>query len=104
MVNVEKLLKSDFINRLLGFAERYDQVHSSNSVCNLKRWIDAQDYEHIKYFLLENPIELHIPFSMRDFISMDSSELAYYQELCTNISALIDEKRALKNEFMNFIE
>lgn len=106
MLNVEKLLKSDFIDRFLGFVEAYDTVLNKNVFSSVEKWLECgkEDYDCIKYFLMTLAPEYKLPFRIEEFIFMSPEELAKEQEKCAKICALLNEKRALYEEFLTFYE
>lgn len=106
ILNEGKLLESDFIDRFLGFVEAYEEVRGINLIDTVEEWLsyNKKEYDNIKYFLQTSSTEYNLPFTIQDFISMSSNELIAYQEKCTKISALLDEKRALYQEFILFYE
>ncbi len=106
-LNVEKLLESDFIDRFLGFVEAYDELFDNNvfDTC-VTKWLEYshEEYDCIKYFLHTSSSEYSFPFSINDFSFMSLSEIISSYEKCTKICALLDEKRALYEEFNTFYE
>lgn len=106
-LNEKKLSKSDFINRFLNFLVDYDKVFNKNVFDTVvHEWLDygKEDYDCIKYFLLTSSQEYSLPFRMEDFINMTLDDFVAYQEKCAKICALLDEKRALYEEFNTFYE
>lgn len=103
-LNVEKFLKSDFLNRFLAFAKEYDTLLDSNVLETSKTWIKQKDYELIRYFLNCNPQEYALPFSLREFISMNYSEFAIWQIFALDFYNILEEKNKLYQEFNSFYE
>lgn len=105
-LNVERLLESDFIDRFFGFAEVYDKVFGKNVFDSVTKWLSygKEEYDYIKYFLNTSCFEYSLPFSVDDFISMSSDEIIEYQKKCAKIREILDEKRALYEEFSTFYE
>lgn len=106
-LNVKKLLKSDFIDRFLDFVEAYDEVFDKNVFDTVvDKWLDygKEEYDCIKYFLMTSRSEYSLPFSIEDFINMTLNDFVTCQEKCAKICALLDEKRALYEEFITFYE
>lgn len=106
-LNKQKLSKSDFICRFLDFTVTYDVVFNKDVFDTAtKEWLkyDNEDYECVKYFLMTSSQEYSLPFSMEDFINMTLDDFVAYQEKCSIICALLDEKRALYEEFNTFYE
>ncbi len=103
-LNVERLLESDFIDRFLGFIEEYESVCGINLFDTVSDWLSEEEYDYIKYFLNTTVSEYHLPFDIRDFIYMDYDKFIDYQEKCIKISALLDEKKSLYQEFNSFYE
>lgn len=106
-LNIEKLLESDIIDRVLDFLQAYDELFDKNVFDTAtSEWLKygKEDYNCIKYFLMTSASEYTLPFRIEDFISMTPDELAKEQEKCAKIFALLDEKRALYEEFLTFYE
>lgn len=105
-LNVERLLESDFIDRFLGFVEVYDKVSGKNVFDSVTKWLSYgnEEYDYIKYFLNTSCFEYSLPFSIDDFISMSLDEIIEYQKKCAKIREILDEKRALYEEFSTFYE
>ncbi len=101
-LNVEKLVNSDFLDRLLGFVEKYSEVFNTNVVPACYGWIERQDFEAISYFLRSTVLDFRLPFSLHDFISMNTSTFMYFHERITQICTLWDERAALYEEFNSF--
>lgn len=106
-LNVEKLLESDFIDRFLGFVEAYDEIFDKNvfdTVVDKCLDYGKEEYDYIKYFLMTSYSEYSLPFRMENFINMTLDDFATCQEKYAKICALLDEKRALYEEFNTFYE
>ncbi len=106
-LNIDRLLESDIIDRFLGFVEEYDKVFGKNVFDTVvDKWLDygKEDYDCIKYFLMTSSSEYCLPFNMKDFISMTLYDFVLSKEKCVKICALLDEKRALYQEFITFYE
>lgn len=106
-LNVEKLLETDFIDRFFGFVEAYDEVFNRNVFdTGVAKWLSYhnEDYDCIKYFLHTSSSEYSFPFSINDFTFMSIDEIIKSYEKCTRMCALLDEKRALYQEFNTFYE
>lgn len=106
-LNEEKLLESDFIDRFLGFVEAYDKAFNTNVFDSVSKWLSYgnEEYDYIKYFLMTSHSDYSIPFTIEEFICINSKQLLVgYQKKCTKICALLDEKRALYEEFNTFYE
>lgn len=98
----EVFLNSDFSSRLLAFLQEYDCVRNIETVSLVETWLHQKAYESILYFLHPSAVEWSIPFSMHTFISMSPQELVFWQEYCIKLSALLDEKKLLYQEFQKF--
>ena len=105
-LNVEKLLESDFIDRFLGFVEAYEEVFNRNVFNTVTKWLEYghEEYDNIKYFLHTSSSEYSFPFTINDFTFMSFGEIIQSYEKCTKICAVLDEKRALYEEFNTFYE
>lgn len=106
-LNVDKLLETDFIDRFLGFVEAYDEVFNRDVFnTGVAQWLEYnnEDYDCIGYFLYTSFSEYAFPFNINDFTFMSLSEITQCYEKCTKICALLDEKRALYQEFNTFYE
>lgn len=101
-LNTEKILNSDFIDRLIGFAEDYDSLRHSNCLEEIQKWLKDENYSYIRYFLA--PDESIFTFSIYEFISLNANTFVYWQEFYTKLAILLDEKRALYEEFISFYE
>lgn len=102
--NTKRLLKTDFCDRLLGFAEKYDEVRGTSSYDNIKKWINENNFDSIKYFLDTYPVEYFLPVTMQQFVTMSYEEFLCLQSVYLEVSALIDEKKALYQELISFCE
>lgn len=78
-LNVEKLSKSDFSNRLLSFVKDYEAFLNINIYNDVVDWIIEEKYDLIKVFLSSKPIK-----------DIDR--------------ALLDRKKALYEKFISFYE
>lgn len=105
-LNVEKLLESDFMDRFLGFVEAYDEVFNNNVFDSVEKWLEygKENYDCIRYFLMTSRSDYSIPFTIEEFICMNSKQIIDYQKKCAEICVLLDEKRALYEEFNTFYE
>lgn len=103
-LNVEKILNTDFTDRFLGFVEKYESIRSIQLLSTAKKWVENEDFDSIKYFLHVTPVECYIPCTMHEFIFMDISYFEVFQNICTEISALLDEKKYLYHELTSFYE
>lgn len=103
-LNQHKLLQTDFTDRFLGFTERYDEILDASVTSLAEYWVENRNWNYIRYFLSNAPVEYSIPFTIRSFISMSTCEMEYWQDHVTDISALLDEKLALYNEMISFYE
>lgn len=106
-LNVEKLLASDFIDRFLGFAEAYDKEFNNDVFDTAtKKWLKSgeEEYEYIKFFLNVTAIDYRVPITIYEFVAMTPDEHNAFQKKCERICALLDEKRALYQEFNTFYE
>lgn len=104
ILNAKKLLNSDFINRLTGFAEEYDKFRNLNTLVSIEEWIHNEDYSNIRYFLFTSNVEYLINFSIDEFVSMSPDDFYYYHEFFSKLAALLDEKKSLYEEFISFYE
>lgn len=103
-LNKEKLLSTDFIDRLIGFVEKFDAISRKNTLSFVYEWLDKEDYDYIKYFLLISSVETMLPFSLHEFAMMTPEKLIAFQEFYSKVSTLLNEKQALYEEFNSFYE
>lgn len=81
ILNVEKLSKSGFIDRLLDFAKDYGKAKNVNFYDDIVDWFIDQNYTYIKSFLSSTP-------SQGSGVNQ----------------SLLDRKNALYEEFISFYE
>ena len=74
-LNLEKLLKTDFIDRFLGFLEKYDEVRDTYIYHRAQKWINEKNFDSIRYFLNTTPIETSLPISLNQFVSMNYEDV-----------------------------
>ena len=103
MINKEKLLQSDFLDRFLGFMESYSKYWSSYAIFLAKDWVDLEYYDEILSFL-RNEKELKVPFTMQYFLYMSIYDFECWQNRFSDMCSLLDEKKALYEEFLTFYE
>lgn len=103
-LNVEKLLESDFLDRFFAFAEKYDNLLDSSVLETSKTWIKQNDYELIRYFLNCNSQEYSLPFTLREFISMNYNEFRKSQIFASDLYTILEEKKKLYQELNSFYE
>lgn len=80
-LNVEKLSKSGFINRLLDFVKDYEKARNVKYYDDVVDWFIDQKYTYIKSFLSSVP-----------------------NENIGEKQSLLDRKKALYEEFISFYE
>lgn len=105
-LNKEKILETDFIDRFLGFVERYDDIYDTNHSIDMEGHIASQNFYSIHKFIkpkISDSINF-APFSIKQFLSMSIEEIIHFQEYFSKIYSLIDEKKALYEEFLSFYE
>lgn len=103
-LNVKKLLKTDFIERFLGFVEKYETVRDVNLFETAYKWISTMDFDCVKSFLHTIPVEYSLPFTITDFVYMSYDDFLQFQGKSTEILALLDEKKSLYQELLSFYE
>lgn len=103
-LNKEKLLNTDFIDRFLCFIKKFDNVCRKNTLSFVQKWIDEEEYDYIKSFLLITSIETVIPITMHEFATMVPEKILAFQNFCSSVSALLNEKQTLYEEFNSFYE
>lgn len=104
LLNTQKLLNSDFIDRFVGFVEKYDEVRETNNLISVKKWIDNGDYSYIKYFLHLSPMESMVHLSIYELLNLSVDDFNNLQDSCSKLAILLDEQRALYEEFLTFYE
>ena len=105
-LNAQKLSKSDFIDRFLGFVESYDKMYGSHFLAIVSDWFLKKKYDNIWYLFNTSSsyFSYSLPFTMHEFIFMEPAQIAMYKEICMKICTLQDEEKALFQEFKLFYE
>ncbi len=106
-LNVKKLLASNFIDRFLSFSKDYDKEFNTDVFDTAtEKWLKygKEEYEYIKFFLNVTTIEYRIPITIYEFVAMTPDEHKSFQTRCEKICKLLDEKKALYEEFITFYE
>lgn len=99
-----QIQESYFLDRLIAFAERYDCFLSSGESTIVRKLIAKEKFDSIKDWLSIKPDENRLPWTIREFAFMPKEEIAYFQALYMELSALIDEKMALYEEFLSYYQ
>ena len=102
-LNVEKLLNSGFIDRILGFSHAYDEAFNTQTEESITNLIKKKQYDAIIFFL-DSSSNILLPFSAQNFALMDSFELKAWQDFISKKIALADERVTFKEEFNSFYE
>ena len=104
LLNKQKLLNSDFIDRFFGFIEEYDNIRKTDSLNSVTKWIDNEDYSYIRHFLHLSPKESMVQLSVYEFIYLTTSDFLELQNSYSKLAALFDEQKSLYQEFLSFYE
>ena len=104
ILNEEKLLNSDFLDRFIGFAQRYEQIIGNPLVSSVQNWIFKKEFDSIGYYLDCSSCDHLLPFTAEQFITMEPGDLLFWQDFITKKCAVLDERKALRQVFFAFYE
>ena len=104
ILNTQKLLESNFIERLTGFLQSYSELFGSEKRNIIEECIAKKDYNTIGFFLKSSSNQPIMPFSSREFITMDIPTIMFWKENIIKKCTYIDEKKSLEEEFYSFYE
>ena len=93
---------SDFGKRFLDFAKRFDEIKISNLLQSATTWVETANYEYIMYFLKPEPYVSLLPFTLKEFVEMNIEQISIWQNYCTRLQNLLDEKESLYNELLSY--
>ena len=93
---------SDLYHWLLGFIEAYDRVYTINLMPTYKEWLKNGRYDCIRRFLDVTIYEYSLPFGLEFFNQMSVDNFILMQKETRRREALLDEKKALYQEFIEF--
>ncbi len=100
-LNLKEFYDSDFKAQFLEFTKRYDEVYSDNYYNQAVMWLANYNFDEIYKFLA--PTELKIPFNIKEFIDMSSLQLIIYQDICSKMIQLEDEKQSLRESLQDLL-
>lgn len=101
-INITLPEGSDFCKRFLDFAKRYEETKKNNILQTATSWVETESYEYIMSFLKPDPYVSLLPFSLKDFVKMSPEEISTWQNNCTRLQNLLDEKESLYNELLSY--
>jgi len=103
MKKLNALKDNFFLDRFLGFIERYDEVSKTNMIYTASKWVKDKDFDAIYYCL-----KLFLPDSMVclshvELANMTEEELFALQEFSKKMAPLLDEEKALYHELCGYM-
>lgn len=93
---------SDFCKRFLDFIQRFEEIKDYNLLQSATVWVETANYEYILYFLKPDPYVALLPFSLKEFVEMNAEQISIWQNYCTKLQDLLDEKESLYNELLSY--
>lgn len=103
MKKQNKLKDSFFLDRFLGFVERYDEVKKTNMMYTAEKWVKEKDFDAIYYCLkLSNP-DAMVCLSHIELANMTEEELLALQDFSKKMAPLLDEEKALCAEIAGYL-
>lgn len=101
---VDDYLNSDLSKWILGFIEVYDGYFYNNAIQSYRDWLKKGKYDCIRHFLKTNIFEYSLPFGLEYFNQLSVENFKFIQEETKKVEALLDEKKALYQQFIEFFD
>ena len=90
-----------FLDRFLGFVEKYDEAFENQALPSAEKWVSEKDYASIGHFLRPNVNESVFSIPYQELANMSVESLTFLQQKAQKIAPVLDEQKALYEEFMN---
>ena len=102
--NEQSFLSSDYVDRLLTFAQKYDEVFEKDVVAFVKKRLEEKRYYDIRHFLRTSPYETTFTMPVKEFSNLSVDDFRSLRDYYKKVSDLIETKIALHEEILSFYD
>jgi len=103
MKKLNELKDSFFLDRFLGFVERYDEVNKTDLIPIASKWVETKDFNAIYYCLKSSHPHSTVCLSHVMLANMTEEELFALQDFSKKMAPLLDEEKALCAELARYL-
>lgn len=103
MKKLNELRDSFFLDRFLGFVERYDEINKTDLFHIASKWVETKNFDAIYYCLKCSHPQSTICLSHVMLANMTEEELFAFQDYSKKMAPLLDEEKALCAELAGYL-